>query len=74
MLSLVVLVGFIELVVRPIGPLRALLGVTKERFPGYPSRAVVAGADPAVVGSRDGDTLGARSDSGEVDDGASVGN
>ena len=73
-LSLVVLVGFIELVVRPIGPLRALLGVTKERFPGYPSRAVVAGDDPAVVGSRDGDTLGARSDGGEVDDGASAGN
>ena len=64
--SFVLLIGFIEW-------LRLLLGATTQRFPGYPSRAVVAGADPAVVGSRDGDTLGARSDGGGVAHGASVG-
>jgi hypothetical protein len=33
--SFVLLIAFIELVIRPIGPLRSLLGVTRDRFPGY---------------------------------------
>ncbi len=35
-MSFVLLIAFIELVIRPIRPLRSFLGVTRDRLPGYP--------------------------------------
>ncbi|MAT60172.1 MAG: hypothetical protein CMH41_00705, partial [Micrococcales bacterium] len=40
MLSFVALIAVIELVVRPIAPLRKFLGVTKERIPGQYNKKV----------------------------------